>query len=1144
MSRLSGRVSPRLSTHFLSPLATSLCLFLFCVPIVWCIPPAVVFNGVAAVLDTGSTTLNHPKGVVLDNAGNVYIADSAHNQIVKVTPGGSASVLIITGLSTGLSGPEGLALDDSGNLFVADSGNNRVVLVTPAGAASVVDLGGVTLVFPEGIAVDAAGNLYIADTGNDRIVKVPSGGAAAALNITGLGTALSSPMGLGVDQAGNLYIADEGNNRIVKVTTGSAGSALSISGLGTALSAPTGVAVDSFANIFIADAGNNRAVKVTSAGSGSVLSSGSLTFSAPAGVGVDVSGVVYVADTSNSRVALLMSSAVGFGELQVGASSGTSVTLPFTIGVAATLGSVQALTLGAQSLDFTLGAGTTCANGTTNTTCNVEVQFLPVASGLRRGGVALFDQSNALLAVVPIYGTGGAPLAVLAPGTASNLSTGGVSLNAPFGAALDGVGNIYVANYTGSNVVKIASGGGSASVVSTGGLTLYEAAGVAVDGAGNVYIADYGHNRIVLVNSVGTASVLTITGLGTAINQPAALALDGAGNLYIADWGNSRIVKVTPAGAGYVVATGGIALSATGITGVAVDPSGNVYIADRLANHIVKVAPSGAASLVSVTGLTLSNPQGVATDGNGNLYIADSGHRRIVQVTATGTASVVQTPGVTLGNILYGVAADANGNVFAVDWSNSRITKVNPSGASLSFANTTVSATSSDSPKTVTVTNMGNATLTFSSNPSYTTDFSENSSDANLCTSSTSLDAGEVCDVSVKFTPQSAGSKSQFVVLTDNHLNASAATQSISVTGTGVQPITPTITWAQPSAIDYGTTLSGVLNAAATDGSNSVAGSFAYTATPQGGAASTVASATVLGAGSYTLAVTFTPTDDMGYTAATGSVSLTVTKAAPSVALESSANPALVGSSVTLTATVSSSVSTPSGSVDFYDGTTLLGSGTLASGIATYETPDLAAGTHSITAEYSGDSNFTIVTSSEVSQVVSDLSFDIATGGSSTATVSAGGTATYHLAIAPSTGSTFPAEVTLSATGAPTGSTVTISPQTIAAGDGATTVTLTVQVPAARAAARTSNAWAFGVALPMMGMLVLPFGIERKRLTRKQILFAVLLLVALMSIGVMMGCGNSAPAAPPGRQPTNYTLTVTATSGGLSHATTLTLTVQ
>ena len=1147
MLRIFGRVSPRLfsqpyfsrSDFFL--LVGCLCLLIVCAPTAWCVPPSVVFNGVATVLDTGTVALNHPKGLVVDNAGNIYIADTAHNQIVKVTPAGNASALIITGLGTGLSAPEGLIIDSSGNLYVADTGNNRIVVVNSATVGSVVDLGGLTVSSPRGVAIDASGNLYFADTGNNRIVKLPSGGVAAVLTITGLGTALSAPVGLGVDVVGNLYIADSGNNRIVKVTTGGAGSALSISGLGTALSAPTGVAVDSFANVFIADSANNRVVQVTSSGAGSVLSTGVLTLNTPGAVAVDVSGGVHVADTANSRVALLMTSAVGFGSLQVGASSGKSLTLPFTVGVAATLGSVQALMLGAQSLDFTLGAGTTCTNGTTNTTCNIEVQFLPLMPGLRRGGVALFDQSSTLLAVVPIYGTGSAPLVALSPGTATIFSTGGVSLSSPFSAAIDGSGNVYVGNYTGNNVVKIAAGGGSASVVSTGGLTLNEAAGVILDGAGNLYIADYGHNRIVLVTSTGVASVLSITGLSTAINQPAALAMDGVGNLYIADWGNSRIVVVSPSGAGYVLATGSYTLTSTGVTGVAVDASGNVYIADRVANHIVKVAPSGAASLVSVTGLSLSNPQGVAVDGSGNLYIADSGHRRVVEVTAAGIASVVQTPGQTIGTIMYGVATDANGNVFVVDWSNNRVMKVDITSAVLSFANTRIGGTSSDSPKTATVTNLGNEALAFSADPAYTADFSQNSADTNPCASTTSLDPGEVCNVSVMFTPQSVGSLSTNIVLTNNHLNGTDATQNVAVSGTGLSPITPTIEWPQPSPITYGTTLSGVLNATAMDGSNVVPGTYAYTATPQGGTAFTVISSTVLGAGDYTLDVTFTP-DSISYTTATGSVTLTVNKASPSVGLDSSANPALLSSSVTFTATVSSTVSTPTGSVDFYDGTTLLGSGTLASSTATYATSSLTAGTHSITAVYGGDSNFSSVTSSPLSQIVSDVTINVASGGSSSATVSPGGTATYALTISPSMGSTFPAAVTLSASGGPAGSTITITPQSIAAGDASTNVTVAVQVPAASAAIQGSKPWALAFALPLLGILVVPFATELGPLSFRRGLFAILMMIGLVSAGAILGCGNGARSTS--TQPTNYTLTVTATSGSVSHSTALTLTVR
>ena len=1140
MLRLFGGVSPRFVALLRFLLAVCLCLFV-CAPKMWGIPPSVVFNGVATVLDTGSVALNHPKGVIVDDGGNVFITDTAHSQIVKVTPAGNSSALIVTGLSTGLSAPVGVALDGSGNLYIADTANNRIVMVNSASVGSVVDLGGLTISSPQGVAIDHSGNLYLADTGNNRIVKVPAGAAAAVLAITGLGTALSAPVGLGVDIAGNLFIADSGNNRIVKVSPGGAGSGLSISGLGTALSAPTGVAVDSFANIFIADSGNNRIVQVTSSGAGSVLGTGSLTLNAPEAVTVDISGQVYVADTANSRVAEMMISAVGFGQLPVGATSGKSLTLPFTIGVGATLGSVQALMLGAQSLDFTLGAGTTCTNGTTNTTCNVEVQFLPVAPGLRRGAVALFDQSSTLLAVVPVYGTGGAPMVALSPGTAIIISTGGVSLSAPFGATLDGAGNIYVGNYSGNNVVKIAAGGGSASVVSTGGLTLVEACGVAVDGAGNLYIADYGHNRIVLVTSTGAASVVSITGLGTAINQPAALAMDGAGNLYIADWGNSRIVIVTPSGAGYVLATGSYTLTSTGVTGVAVDASGNVYIADRIANHIVKVAPSGAASLVSVTGLTLSSPQGVAVDNSGNLYIADSGHRRVVEVTAAGIASVVQTPGQTIGTIMYGVATDANGNVFVVDWSNNRVMKVDITSAVLSFANTRIGGTSSDSPKTATVSNLGNEALAFSADPAYTADFSQNSADTNPCASTTSLDPGEVCNVSVMFTPQSVGSLSANIVLTDNHLNGTGATQNVAVSGTGLNPITPTIVWAEPSPITYGTTLSGVLNATAMDGSNIVPGTYAYMATPQGATAFTVIASTVLGAGDYTLDVTFTP-DGISYTTATGSVSLTVNKASPFIGLDSSANPALISSSVTFSATVSSTVSTPTGSVDFYDGTTLLGSDTLASSTATYATSSLTAGTHSITAVYGGDSNFSSVTSSPLSQIVSDLTINVASGGSSTATVSPGGTATYNLTLSPSNGATFPAAVTLSASGGPAGSTITITPQTVAAGDATTNVTIAVQVPAATAAVQSRQVWAFAFAFPLMGLLALRFGTERRTVSLKRGFFFALLVIVLGLTGAVIACGGS--GRPAAAQPTRYSLTVTATSGSVSHTTTLTLTVR
>ncbi|HKT35901.1 MAG TPA: hypothetical protein VJR03_13830, partial [Nitrospira sp.] len=98
MLRLFGHVSARFSPRH--PFLASVLILLICTPEVWCVMPPVVFNGTASVMDTGSAALNHPKGVVADTAGNVYIADTAHSQIVKINRTGDASALAITGLTT------------------------------------------------------------------------------------------------------------------------------------------------------------------------------------------------------------------------------------------------------------------------------------------------------------------------------------------------------------------------------------------------------------------------------------------------------------------------------------------------------------------------------------------------------------------------------------------------------------------------------------------------------------------------------------------------------------------------------------------------------------------------------------------------------------------------------------------------------------------------------------------------------------------------------------------------------------------------------------------------------------------------------------------------------------------------------------
>jgi sugar lactone lactonase YvrE len=954
------------------------------------------FVGVATAVSTGGIPLSGPGLMAVDSLGNVYIADTGDNQIVEVTAGGVASVVSFPGLSPALASPTAVAVDGAGNLYVADSSNSRVVKLS-AGVASVVNTASL-LSDPVGLAVDAAGDLYISDGVNNDIVKVPAGGSAAVLSISGLGTPLSQPFGLALDLAGNLYIVDTGNIRIVKVTTGGVGSVYFTTGLVL----PEGLGIDGLGNLYIADASNNIIVKATPAGVFSIVSMDGFTLSAPKGVAVSVWGAVYVADTLNNRVIEAQPTTVGFGHLQYGTISGTTLTLPVTIGEAATFSSVQAFTQGTAALDYTV-TGTTCVAGTTtNAACTVNIQFLPTAGGLRKGTMVLNvtpltpapPTPPTTILSVPLYGIADAPLATLSPGAASVISTGEVPTETPFQITEDGGGNMYVANYEGNNVLKIPPGGGSATVVSLGGeLTTSEIAGVALDGAGDLFICDHFDSRIIEVTPGGVASVLSITGLSTGLDIPTGLAVDAANNLYISDYGNSRVVKVTPGGAGSVVATPGFTPAVLSVLGVAVDAAGTVYFPDAENNRVIKVTAPGAASLVVPQGLTppLSSPQGVAVDAFGNLYIADAGNDRLVEVTTAGVASVMPTPGLTDPSTLgtfYAIAADASGNILVPDFSNSRIVELNLTGASLAFPNTSVGSASS--PQTATVTNIGDLPLVFSANPAYTANFSENSADENLCANSTSLAAGEGCDVSVEFTPQSAGSLSAGITLTNNNLNGTHATESVAVSGTGTLTTTSTALAASPNPAIAGQSVLLTASVSPTPiGSPLGSVSFYYGATLLGsgnlnssGMATFTTSNLPVGADSLTAIysgnASFTTSSSSLYTETITSLTSTTT------ALTATPNPATLGQSVALTATVTPVPVEPEyarsripeeesslGTVSFYFGETLLGSGNLnSSGVATLATTSLPAGADGLTAVYSGDTGFAASTSSVFTETI------------------------------------------------------------------------------------------------------------------------------------------------------------------------------
>lgn len=226
-----------------------------------------------------------------------------------------------------------------------------------------------------------------------------------------------------------------------------------------------------------------------------------------------------------------------------------------------------------------------------------------------------------------------------------------VSFNFPGSVAVDGAGNVYVADGGNFAIRKIDNTG----VVTTFATGFNVPTGVTSDAAGNIYVADNGNNIISKVSTKGVVTVLAGdgirgskngTGAGAEFNQPQAVAVDSGGNVYVADRGNNLIRKITSqgvvttvAGSGSAGAQNGVGAAASfnGPAGIAVDASGNLYVGDSNNNLIRKISPDGTVITLAGTGSagsldgvlassSFNSPQGVAVDKYNRVFITDTGN--------------------------------------------------------------------------------------------------------------------------------------------------------------------------------------------------------------------------------------------------------------------------------------------------------------------------------------------------------------------------------------------------------------------------------------------------------------------------------------------------------------------------------------
>lgn len=427
---------------------------------------------------------------------------------------------------------------------------------------------------------------------------------------------------------------------------------------------PFGIAISPSGNVYIADSDNSRILELSSTGAyitqWSYVNPTIGSMNHPSGVAVDASGNVYVVDGNNiekfTSGGQLITSWGGWGY-----GNGKFV-----------------------------GASGIAINGATG---NVYV-----ADWDR---IEEFSSSGAYITQWGSYGSGS--------------NAGHYSFGSPEGLAVDGSGNVYVADALNGRIMEYTSSGSFlkqfGTTSSIGVYTLYMPYGVAVDSYGNVYVVDMSGNFVKEFSSGG----YYVTQWGHYgpqngnFTEPIGIAIDQYGNVYVSSPGYTSTYPYASQDRVQVFTSSGAYIATWGRTGVGNDhfispnsitlANGNVYVANEGAETVdefsstgTHLAQFGNGSYGSASN-ELSNPFGAAVDSEGNVYISDTDNNRIVVYSATGGTSTWGSYGISWSyydssynhnpgkfNEPMGIAIGKNGNIYVADYQNSRIQEFSPGG--------------------------------------------------------------------------------------------------------------------------------------------------------------------------------------------------------------------------------------------------------------------------------------------------------------------------------------------------------------------------------------------------------------------------------------------------------------------------------
>ncbi|HEX3941254.1 MAG TPA: NHL repeat-containing protein [Acidobacteriaceae bacterium] len=601
---------------------------------------ASIASTITKLTPTG-VTMEQPTAVAVTSTGALYVADATAGIVFEIASPESGATPAATPITyPGTEKPTALAADSSNNLYIADETQGAIYEVT-GGVATQLSIG--TGLKPVGLIPDSSGDVYFADEASNEIYEYSATTKSASpflstFLLSGTSTSFSfgnTLVGMGIDPAGNIYVLDGAN--LVEATSGT--NAFTVPTIGIS---PGSFSVASNGNIFVTDDTgkavdeifyNHNPVNVGSLHAGTGSPEIQLNFN-------------FVSAEAN----------VAYGQSVQGDNTGefsnpgvSNTTYP----------------CGTSAIHTSVAAGTSC-------NFYAEVTYQSTTPGFRLGADGLTGGTSDVLEV-PIVGTSVAGGLFLFPATQTSTSQSSQTLYEPQGLAITGNGGyLIVADEggvgSGSSATNhpaiwaYANGTGTPTSVGTGTGFAYPTA-LALDGAGNLYVADYnGAVYKISPASKWSGAGTKLAQLNGMLNHPMSLAVDPSGNLYIGDMGSAG-VNANASSPGYIIEVPGngglpVKLNYPVIfpNGLTTDAYGNLYIADggdgitNLGSVDIVTASTGAISSINfaTNGYDLDEPTGLSFDGAGDLYVLDGFNDRVLVAPVTYTGS---SPTVTAGNI-------------------------------------------------------------------------------------------------------------------------------------------------------------------------------------------------------------------------------------------------------------------------------------------------------------------------------------------------------------------------------------------------------------------------------------------------------------------------------------------------------------